>query len=95
MSETEDGGHVRWGYTFEEIRKLFDEADIDVVTEEYISGFISQKITNLLRRLGLMMPYPVVWAATLPLRLLGFLDVPLTNLVRYPYLSIGVVGVKR
>ena len=95
LSEVEDGGHVRWGYTFEEIRKLFDEAGIDVVTEEYISGYISQKITNLIRRLGMKMPHPVVWAATLPLRMLIFLDVTFTNLIRYPYLSVGVVGVRR
>jgi SAM-dependent methyltransferase len=95
LSDTEDGGHVRWGYTFEEIRKLFDEAGIDVVTEEYISGFISQKITNLIRRLGMKMPHSIVWAASFPLRILGFLDVPFTDFIRYPYLSIGVVGVKR
>jgi len=95
LSDTEDGGHVRWGYTFEEIRKLFDEAGIDVITEEYISGFISQKITNLIRRLGMKMPHPIVWAASFPLRILGFLDIPFTDLIRYPYLSIGVAGVKR
>jgi len=95
LSETEDGGHVRWGYTFEEIRKLFDEAGIDVVTEEYISGFISQKITNLIRRLGMKMPHLIVWTVSLPLWIFGSLDVPLTKFMRYPYLSIGVVGVKR
>jgi SAM-dependent methyltransferase len=95
LSEYEDGGHVRWGYTFEEIRKLFDEAGIDVVTEEYISGFISQKITNLIRKMSMIMPHPIVWGISLPLRILGFLDIPLTNIISYPYLSVGVVGVKR
>ena len=95
LSDIEDGGHMRWGYTFEEVRELFDEAGIDVVTEEYISGFISQKITNLIRKLGMKMPRSIVWAASFPLRILCFLDVPFTNLTRYPYLSVGIVGVKR
>lgn len=95
LSESEDGGHVRWGYTFGEIRKLFDAAGINVVVEEYVSGFISQKTTNLIRRLGMKMPYPIAWGISLPLRLLALWDAPFTKLMRYPYLSIAVVGVKR
>ncbi len=52
LSECEDGGHIRWGYTYEEIKKLFNKYGLDVESEEYISGFISQQLTNLARLLG-------------------------------------------
>jgi hypothetical protein len=41
------------------------------------------------------MPHLIVWTVSLPLWIFGSLDVPLTKFMRYPYLSIGVVGVKR
>lgn len=95
ISEYEDGGHVRWGYTFDEMRALFNDAGIEMVAEEYISGFVSQKITNLVRRLAAYLPYPIVWSITLPLRIFQIADRSLRRLLRYPYLSIGVFGIKR
>jgi SAM-dependent methyltransferase len=93
VSAHEDGGHVRWGYTHQELRELFGRCGLEVLSEEYISGLVSQTIASLtfgLRRINLK----VAWAATLPLRIFHPLDLPLTRLTRYPYLSIGVVGRK-
>jgi SAM-dependent methyltransferase len=94
LSEREDGGHVRWGYAHAEMRALFNQCGLDVVVEEYISGFISQQITNLMRGLS-PENSRLTWALTLPLRLCQVLDVPLTRLLNYPYLCIGMVGIKR
>lgn len=94
LSQTEDGGHVRWGYTAPQLAGLFGAAGLQLVSESYLSGIINQWITNVTRRLtGPLGPH-VAWVLTAPLRLLSWLDRPLTRLLNYPYLAIGVVGVK-
>jgi SAM-dependent methyltransferase len=94
LSEEEDGGHVRWGYTHDEIRQLMDECGLDVLSEEYLCGFVSQKLTNLLRLLS-RIHVKFAWAVTFPLRVLCVLDPLLTSRTRYPHLTIGVVGQRR
>lgn len=94
ISEEEDGGHVRWGYTHEEMRRMFEDCGLTVTSEEFISGFISQKLTNLMRRLS-RIDMKLAWLLTFPVRLLQLLDEPATRLTAYPYLSIGVVGCKQ
>lgn len=94
LSQTEDGGHVRWGYTVEQLTALFGAAGLQVVSQDYMSGIVSQWITNLTRRLtGPLGPH-IAWVLTAPLRLLRWLDRPLTRLLNYPFLAVGVVGVK-
>ena len=94
VSETEDGGHVRWGYTHDDVRGLFEAAGLEVAAEEYVSGLVSQKLASL--QFGLTRVHPRgAWGVTLPLRLLHPLDGPLTRLTGYPHLSVGVVGRKR
>jgi len=94
VSQQEDGAHVRWGYTHDEMRSLFDACGLDVVTEEYVSGLVSQCLTNLTRILG-KVDGRLAWAAVFPLRALQVLDAPVTQMTRYPSLSIGVVGRRR
>ena len=94
LSPYEDGGHVRWGYTCEEMGELLNECGLEVVLEEYISGFVSQQLMNLMRILS-KENTRIVWALIFPLRLFQILDSPLTRLIGYPYLSIGVVAVKQ
>ena len=93
ISAVEDGGHVRWGYTHEELRDILAESGLEVAREDTISGYVSQRIMTLMRK-GARIHYPATWAATFPLRLLRVVDRPVTRLLRYPYLSIGTVGVK-
>lgn len=93
MSGKEDGGHVRWGYTHEELRRIFNAAGLEVVSEEYISGFVAQQLTNLARRFGRNRER-LGWAFVFPLRFLKILDAPITRLLRFPHLSVGLVGVK-
>jgi len=94
LSDGADGGHVRWGYTHAELRELLAPAGIEIVREEYVSGLVTQQLTNLMR---LIAKFSVgsAWGAILPLRLLQSIDRPLTAMTRYPYLSVAIVGIKR
>jgi len=94
ISATEDGGHVRWGYTHDEIAKLFDQANLRVEIQEYVSGFISQQLTNLSRLLGIINKR-LAWTIILPLRIFQLLDPLLTRIIKYPCLSIAVIGTKK
>lgn len=94
LSTMEEGGHVRWGYTHEEIRVLLEACGVDVVREEFISGVMSQQVTNVMRLLSRVNAH-LAWLVTLPLRLAQIVDAPVTRWLCYPYLCIGVVGIKR
>ena len=94
LSDKEDGGHVRWGYTHGELRRIFVTAGLDVESEEYISGFVAQKLTSLARVFGLSRER-LGWALVFPLRILKVFDAPVTQLLNYPHLSVAVVGKKR
>jgi SAM-dependent methyltransferase len=94
LSETEDGGHVRWGYTHEELRDLLIAAGLEVEHEDYLGGVISQKITagmRLLHRINSRL----AWAAMLPFRPLILIDPLVTRITRYPWMTVGVLGRKK
>jgi SAM-dependent methyltransferase len=91
LSEHEDGGHVRWGYTHQELRTLLNSAGLEVQIEDYLTGLVSQQIIMLMRRWG---DSRTAWALTLPLRLFRAIDPLLTRVLNYPYLCIAVVAVK-
>lgn len=94
LSEVEDGGHVRWGYTHERLASLLESAGLAVVAQEYLSGIVSQAITNVSRRLEGPLGPQLAWVLTFPLRIALVLDRPLTRLFRYPWLAVAAVGVK-
>lgn len=93
LTEGSDGGHVRWGYTHEELRTLFDQADLKLLELSWVSGFVSQQLVNLMRIGGLVHP-KFGWFLILPLRPLRLLDDWLTKRLRYPHLCVAVVGEK-
>lgn len=90
----EDGGHVRWGYTHDQLRRLLSDNGFTVIQEDFVSGYVSQCLTNLLRRMSVVLPYPLVWLLTLPIRTFRSLDRPITRLLHYPYLSVAVVATR-
>lgn len=94
LSEVEDGGHVRWGYTHERLASLMEGAGLAVVAQAYLTGVITQAITNLSRRLEGPLGAQLAWVLTLPLRVGMLLDRPITKLTRYPWLAVAAVGVK-
>lgn len=96
LSATEDGGHVRWGYTHEEMRELMNAAGFDVRVEEYVTGYFSQLHMRLQRTLVMHgVPDKIAWLLTFPLRIVQFLDPLAARIKKYPALSIGMVAVKR
>jgi SAM-dependent methyltransferase len=94
-SSVEDGSHVRYGYSQEQLRQIARDAGLEVESEGFISGVISQKLTNLMRRLTERVGGMAAWAIILPLRPLVILDTPLTRLLGYPSLSVALVAVRR
>jgi len=94
-SAEEDGSHVRYGYSQQRLRQIAQGAGLEVADEGFISGVVSQKLTDLMRRLTARFGLPAAWALVLPLRLLAIFDRPLSRLLRYPYLSVALCGVKR
>jgi hypothetical protein len=93
-SAVEDGSHVRYGYSQQGLRDVVHSAALDVADEGFISGVVSQQLTSLMRRLTRRIGVPAAWALTLPLRLLVSVDAPLSRVLRYPYLSVALCGVK-
>ena len=94
LSQQEDGGHVRWGYTHQDIRELFDDCGLDTVVEEYASGVLSQQIVNLQRAISTISPL-LGWVVTFPLRVCQCVDPAVTNMLKHPWLSVAMVGLKR
>jgi SAM-dependent methyltransferase len=94
-SPVEDGSHVRYGYSQERLRQIIAAADLDLESESFISGVVSQKLTNLMRKLSARLGLFPAWVIVLPLRALVLLDAPLSRLLNYPYLSVSVCAVKR
>jgi SAM-dependent methyltransferase len=94
-SPVEDGSHVRYGYSRQRLRELAAGAGLHVESEGFISGVVSQKLTDLMRRLSATIGLFPAWALLLPLRLLVVLDGPLSRVLRYPHLSVALCAVKR
>ncbi len=93
LSQVEDGGHVRWGYTFEELEELFRPHGLRLVERDYISGYFSRAITNAMRVATRVNKY-FAWGVTFPLRALQSIDDPFTRMVKYPFCGIAVVAEK-
>ena len=91
VSETEDGGHVRWGYTEARVAEIAQLAGLRPVSQGAVSGVVSQALTNVMRR-GEAIQRGLGWLLVLPLRPLQLLDRPLTLLLRRPYLSVTLVA---
>jgi SAM-dependent methyltransferase len=91
---TEDGSHVRYGYSQERLRQIVEGAGLDVESEAFVSGVVSQKLTDLMRRLRERFGTAVAWILVLPLRPLVIIDAPLTRLLGYPNLCVALCGVK-
>jgi len=97
ISEVEDGGHVRFGYTIEKLREMLNSNDLDIIREQFITGAVTQQIDNLMRLIRRWTPNDrtLSWIATFPLRLFQIFDRPVTALTGWPHLSIALVAVKR
>jgi SAM-dependent methyltransferase len=94
FSEFEDGGHVRRGYTPERLTDLCASAGLKVLKIGYCSGFISQKVTALLRTASKLHPL-VGWVLILPLRVLPPLGDPwISKITSWPGFLITLIATK-
>jgi SAM-dependent methyltransferase len=93
-SPVEDGSHVRYGYSRARLAEVARGAGLEVEAEDFLSGFVSQKLTDLMRRLEERLGLLPAWIAVLALRVLALADAPLTRLLGYPYLSVALCAVK-
>jgi SAM-dependent methyltransferase len=92
-SPVEDGSHVRYGYSQERLRRIAESAGLKVTSESLISGVVSQKLTDLMRRLSARIGLLPAWVIVLPLRVLVIFDAPLSRILRYPRLSVALCAV--
>jgi SAM-dependent methyltransferase len=93
-SEVEDGSHVRFGYSQERLAELAAGAGLRVIEQSFVSGAISQALTNLLWRLTARLGLLAAWLLILPLRPLVALDAALTRALRYPHLCVALQAEK-
>jgi len=93
LSQFEDGGHVRWGYTHEEMTKILSNFGFRIEVKEYITGYMSQKLIYLGRLIG-GINSKLAWILIFPFRIFQFLDPILAKLIKYPFHSIGIIAAK-
>ena len=94
FSGSEDGWHVRRGYTPAMLGELCSEATLTLEGITFCTGLISQKVTGILRVLSRLHRL-LGWSAILPLRVLPpLLDRPVTKIANWPYLSICIEACK-
>lgn len=94
VSEIEDGGHVRYGYSLARLGALLEGAGLRPVSVDHLSGVISQRLTDLARWLAERVGVHEAWALTAPLRPLLLLDSVVTRMLGYPWLALAVVAEK-
>ena len=85
---------MRYGYSRERLAEIARTAGLEVRAEAFVSGFASQKLTDLMRRLAERIGLTPAWAVLLPLRPLVLLDRLLSRALGYPYLSVAVCAAK-
>jgi 2-polyprenyl-3-methyl-5-hydroxy-6-metoxy-1,4-benzoquinol methylase len=91
----EDGGHVRKGYTEEQLSELCQEVGLLPESYSFCSGYISQKTTYLLRLIS-KANHILAWIVTLPLRVIPpLIDPILLERTDYPGYSICLVAHKK
>jgi SAM-dependent methyltransferase len=93
-SPVEDGSHVRYGYSPQRLREIVLATGLRPLDEGFVSGVVSQRLTDLMRRLSARFGLPLAWGLVLPLRALVVLDRPLTRLSGYPYLSVALIATR-
>lgn len=94
FSQTEDGWHVRRGYTPAMLTELCECAGLVPEKVSYCSGFFSQKLAWMHRMLSRSHRL-IGWTVVFPLRIIPVLfDRAFTALVRWPHFSICVEAYK-
>ena len=94
FSQIEDGGHVRKGYTPDDLAHLCTSAQLSPVNIGYCSGLASQKTTAILRNTSKVHPL-LGWGLVLPFRALPLiLDSWISRAFHWPGFSITLIAVR-
>jgi SAM-dependent methyltransferase len=94
FSTVEDGWHVRRGYSRVMLEELCEHSGLKVERISYCSGFVSQKVAAVMRRLSAINGV-LAWALILPLRAVPpLLDPIITALLGWPHYSICLEAYK-
>jgi len=94
FSTVEDGWHVRRGYSRVMLEELCEHSGLKVERISYCSGYLSQKVAAVMRRLSATNAM-LAWALILPLRVLPpLLDPIITGLLGWPHYSICLEAYK-
>lgn len=92
--KVETGWHVRRGYTKAMVEELCLKANLVPERISFCSGFMSQKLCYVLRKVSKIHPI-LGWLVVLPFRLIPpVFDRLFTNLIRWPYFSICLEAYK-
>tara|TARA_B100000242_G_C43054924_1_gene493458 strand:+ start:2177 stop:2938 length:762 start_codon:yes stop_codon:yes gene_type:complete len=95
FSKIEDGWHIRRGYSKEMIKELCMQVGFKVEEISYCSGFLSQKVTFIIRILSDIIGRKMAWLITFPLRIFPILfDKILSKITNYANYSICLVAYK-
>jgi SAM-dependent methyltransferase len=94
VSDHEDGRHVRFGYTWAAVEAHFARCGLAVEERSFLNGLIAQQLFNLYKLAHPVHPR-LAWAVTVPFRPLHAIDALVTETVGYPFMSVGLVGIKR
>ncbi|MHB1938013.1 MAG: class I SAM-dependent methyltransferase [Acidobacteriaceae bacterium] len=96
LSTVEDGGHVRRGYSPEDLARLCNASGFEVLKIEYCSGLLSQKLTSIKRVIANLTSEFLSWPIVLPFRWIPpVFDGPVTRFTKWPEYSITLVARKK
>jgi SAM-dependent methyltransferase len=94
FSPVEDGGHVRRGYSQDDLERLCASAGLKASRIGYCSGYLSQKVTAFMRAASAIHPL-FGWSIVLPLRILPpAIDPLVSKFLDWPGYSITLVARK-
>lgn len=95
ISKVEDGGHVRWGYSTDDIAKLCSQAGLQVESIETFAGPITYMLGYIMRILDRnLLTRALGQVIAFMLRPLQLLDPTIIRLTSYVPYEVGVVARK-
>lgn len=94
LSEEEDGGHVRFGYSHDDLRRLFEGAGLETLSLGHLMGPISQVLVRIQWAIS---PFSRLlgWALTVPFRPLQVLDPAIARVSNVPSFCVTGVAIRR
>ena len=96
LSTGDNGGHVRRGYSPDDLMRLCQASGFEVLKIEYCSGVLSQKLTSLKRIAANATSEVISWPIVLPFRWIPPLfDAAVTRAMNWPDYSITLVARKK